>query len=263
MNYHRPSSLAEAVDLLAAAQDASVLAGGQSLLAAMRLGLSAPSDLVDLQSIGELQTIDVQGDFLKVGAMVPHARIAAHPQVTAKWRALSDLAADIADPQIRAVGTIGGSLANNDPSACWPAGVLACDARLVTTRRTITADEFFRGIFTTALEHGELLTAIVFPTLTRARYLKFEQQASRFALVGVAVAQQLTGEVRVAITGLGQGVFRWREAEAALQERFSVDALDGLALDPALATDDVHADAVYRAHLGAVLLRRAVKSIVE
>ncbi len=255
--YYRPSSTASAIESLKASPEARPLAGGQSLLPAMRLGLAAPTHLIDLQDIGELRVLRAGADHLLVGAMVPHASVAADRGVMEGWPMLAALAGGIADRQVRSVGTLGGSLANNDPAACWPAGVLASGATVVTTRSRIPADEFFKGIFATALAPDELILGVEFPRPIAGRYLKFEQPASRFALVGVAVVS-LPGSVRVALTGLGAGVCRWSEAEARLGERFHRAALEGLALDPACAYGDLHAPADYRAHMAAVLLKRAV-----
>ena len=193
--------------------------------------------------------------------MVSHAAVAAHPELRSRWPMLASLAGGIADAQVRAVGTIGGSLANHDPAACWPAGVLACGATIVTSHRQLPADAFFTGLFGTALEPGELITAVIFPPAPDGRYLKFEQPASRFALVGVAVVRGVDAAVRVALTGLGSGVMRWTDAEAVLASRFSVEALQDVRLDPSLASGDLHAPAQYRAHLAGVLLRRAVRSM--
>ncbi len=262
--YLRPGSVAEAVQLMHAHADARLLAGGQSLLAAMKLGLNAPSHLIDLQDVPNLQDIRLDGDSLHVGAMVTHARIARSPQVRAFCPMLAALAQGIADEQVRSVGTIGGSLANNDPAACWPAGVLALGATLVTSTREIAADDFFQGLYGTALQTGELLVAVRFPRPLTAHYRKHEQPASRFAMVGVAVAQFRDGQgtaVRVAITGLGHGVLRWNAAEQALSVQWRVSALDALAFPPGEALGDVHASAVYRAHLAAVMCRRAVTSL--
>lgn len=257
--YLRAGSLEQARDWLLEHPDARLLAGGQSLLPAIRLGLSSPSHLIDLQDLAALRVLDASGLRLDIGAMVPHARVAADPEVGRRWPMIGRLAAGIADAQVRAVGTIGGSLANNDPAACWPAGVLACGARIHTDRRVIDADDFFAGLFATALEAGELIVRISFPAIERASYLKFEQPASRFALVGVAVARLAAdGAVRVALTGLGQGVCRWTEAEDRLCDRFDPDAIDGLAINADDAASDLHASAQYRAHLAGVLLRRAV-----
>lgn len=216
MDYLRPDSLDGALSALAGDPEARVIAGGQSLLPAMRLGLASPASLVDLQSIAALRGISVEDDRLRIGAMSSHALLARSTLVRQGWPMLAAVAGGIADAQIREVGTIGGSLANNDPAACWPAAVLACDARVHTSSRILAADDFFSGLFTTALGPDELIKAIVFPPLKAGAYLKFEQPASRFALVGVAVAVLGRGVVRVAVTGLGHGVVRWPEAESRL-----------------------------------------------
>jgi len=262
--YLRATSLAEAARLMQEHAEARLLAGGQSLLAAMKLGLNSPSHLIDLQDVPGLQDIRLEGDDLHVGAMVPHARIAQSPQVRAFCPMLATLAQGIADEQVRAVGTIGGSLANNDPAACWPAGVLALGATLVTSQREIAADAFFQGLYGTALQSGELLVAVRFPRPLAGHYRKHEQPASRFAMVGVAVARFPVGPgaaVRVAITGLGHGVVRWTAAEQALSAQWRVSALDTLAFPTGEALGDVHASATYRAHLAAVMCRRAVASL--
>jgi|GEM_PF-201705 len=253
----RPGSIVSAIESLRADPEARPLAGGQSLLPSMRLGLAAPTHLIDLQDIDELRALRAGAEHLLIGAMVPHARVAADRGVIEGWPMLAALAGGIADQQVRSVGTLGGSLANNDPAACWPAGVLASGATVVTTSARIPADEFFKGIFATALAADELILGVEFPRPIASRYLKFEQPASRFALVGVAVVR-FPGEVRVALTGLGAGVCRWPEAEARLAARFGRAALEGLSLDPACAYGDLHAPAEYRAHLAAVLLKRAV-----
>ncbi len=262
--YLRPGSVAEAVQLMHAHADARLLAGGQSLLAAMKLGLNAPSHLIDLQDVPGLQDIRLDGDSLHVGAMATHARIARSPQVRAFCPMLAALAQGIADEQVRSVGTIGGSLANNDPAACWPAGVLALGATLRTSQREIGADDFFEGLYGTALQPGELLLAVLFPRPLAAHYRKHEQPASRFAMVGVAVARLPAkdgAKVRVAITGLGNGVLRWKAAEQALSAQWQISALDALAFPSGEALGDIHASAVYRAHLAAVMCRRAVTSL--
>jgi CO/xanthine dehydrogenase FAD-binding subunit/carbon monoxide dehydrogenase subunit G len=260
--YLRPRSIAEVSQCLASFPEAQLLAGGQSLLAAWRLGLCKPTHFVDLQDVPDLNDIRIEGDGdsggLWVGAMCTHAQIARSPLVLSQNSMLSELAQGIADAQIRNVGSIGGSLANNDPAACWPAGVLAMHASIVTNQREIPADTFFQGLFCTALQHGEWILGVRFPRVAWARYLKFEQAASRFALVGVAVVRSIGGQVRVAISGLGQGVTRWPEAENALTAQWRVNALTPLAFDARAAQTDLHASAHYRAHLVSVLCRRAV-----
>jgi carbon-monoxide dehydrogenase medium subunit len=255
-DFHRPSSVADAVRLRGADADAGYLAGGQSLLPAMKLGLAAPSALVDLARAG-LGGITRQADALRIGAMTRHAEIAASAEVRQAIPALAALADGIGDPAVRSRGTIGGSLAQNDPAACWPAAVLALAATVHTDRRKVGADDFFKGLYETALAPGELLTAVQFPIPRRAAYVKFKQPASRFALVGVFVAQG-PGGVRVAVTGAGACVFRLPAFEAALARNWSPAALDGLAVDADALNADLHASAAYRAHLVGVLARRAV-----
>ena len=264
MQYLRPRSLQALEDCLQQHPKAQLLAGGQSLLAAMRLGLTQPSHLVDLQDLPELQNIQLEHDHVWIGAMVTHARIAAHAELQRHHPMLAQLAAGIADPQVRNVGTLGGSLANNDPAACWPAGVLAYGATVKTNRRELSGDAFFTDLFTTALQPSEVLLGVRFPACASAHYVKYEQPASRFAMVGVAVTRangQLHSPVRVAITGLGHGVRLWPQAQAALQAQWSVRALNGLHLPEEWALSDVHASASYRAHLSAVLCRRAVAAV--
>ena len=256
--YLRPRSIAEVSACLTALPEAQLLAGGQSLIAAWRLGLCKPTHFVDLQDVPDLKEIRLEGDALWVGAMCTHAQIAHNSWVVSQFPMLSALAHGIADAQIRNVGTLGGALANNDPAACWPAGVLAMHADIVTNQRMINADAFFQGLFHTALQDGEWILGLRFSRVAWAQYLKFEQAASRFALVGVAVARAMNGLVRVAITGLGQGVTRWHDAENALTEACHVEALDKLSFDVASAQSDIHASALYRAHLVSVLCRRAV-----
>lgn len=256
--YLRPQSLAQAQAMLAAHPEAQALAGGQSLIAAMTLGLSQPTHFVDLQDLPELQHITCHPDHLWIGAMVTHEAIANSLEVKATYPMLAHLAGGIADAQIRHVGTLGGSLANNDPAACWPAGVLAYGAKIVTTQREIDADDFFAGLFMTALQPGELIVGLKFDAKASGHYFKHEQPASRFALLGVAVTRSKQHTVRVAVTGLGLGVTRWQEAENALRAQWSVSALDELAMADTQAMSDVHASASYRAHLSAVLCRRAV-----
>jgi carbon-monoxide dehydrogenase medium subunit len=257
-HYLRPQSVTEAQTLLRTHPEAQALAGGQSLLAAMKLGLCHPTYWVDLQDLKELQHITPHRDHLWIGAMVTHEAVARSAEVKAWCPMLAELAGGIADSQIRHVGTLGGSLANNDPAACWPAGVLACGATVVTTQRDLLADDFFQGLFSTALEAGELILGVKFPRLASACYLKYEQPASRFALVGVAVTRDAQYKVRVAVTGLGHGIVRWSEAEQALNSQWGVCALDDVDTTQQLALSDVHASADYRAHLMAVLCRRAV-----
>jgi aerobic carbon-monoxide dehydrogenase medium subunit len=255
-NFERPSSLADA-SKAAAAGGTKVLAGGQTLLASMKLRLAQPEKLVDLGGIAELAGIRREGNAVVIGAMTRHADVAASPEVKSAIPALAELAAGIGDRQVRAMGTIGGSLANNDPAACYPAGVLAMNATIQTTRRKISADDFFQGMFATALEDGELITGVSFPIPKKAAYLKFKQPASRFALIGVCVAQTDTG-VRVAVTGGGNGVFRHTGLEQALAKSFTPQAAAAVKIDAGELSSDLHASAAYRANLVSVMTQRAV-----
>ncbi len=267
LEFARPASLAQALALHAQApvpQDSDGcmwLAGGQSLLAAMRLGMVSPARLVDLQDVPGLRDIGEQDQSLSIGAMATHAAVAASDLVKRWAPGLALLASGIADEQVRQMGTLGGSLAHNDPAACWPAGVLAAGATLVTDQRQIAAADYFRGLYTTALRPGELILGVRFPRLQGLRYLKFEQAASRFALVGVAVARALDGSARVAVTGLGLGVVRWPQAEQALCRDFSPQALRALATDDLQALADLHGSAEYRRHLAGVLAARCVSAL--
>jgi CO/xanthine dehydrogenase FAD-binding subunit/carbon monoxide dehydrogenase subunit G len=260
LRYERPADLAKAQELLKH-DGAIAMAGGQSLIAAMKLGLNESTVLVDLQAIPSLQGIELQGKRLIIGAMTTHAQIAASPIVAQFSLGLSELANGIADQQVRNMGTIGGSLANNDPAACWPAAVLAAQAIVVTTDRRISADEFFKGVYATALKPQELILAIEWPSLAQFVYKKFEQKASRFAMVGVALAKIKEAKTRVAITGLGHGVLLWSEASDALTRRFSIHSLDTLYFPESSAQTDLHASAAYRAHLVHVLTHRSVAQI--
>jgi aerobic carbon-monoxide dehydrogenase medium subunit len=254
--FERPSSLADATRA-AGNPNAKVLAGGQTLLASMKLRLASPETLVDLGGIAELNGVRREGNALVIGAMTRHADVAANADVKSSLPALAELAGGIGDRQVRAMGTIGGSVANNDPSACYPAGVLALNATVQTTQRKISADDFFQGMFTTALQEGELITAISFPMAKRAAYIKFKQPASRFALIGVCVAQTDAG-VRVAVTGGGNGVFRHTGLEQALTKSFTPQAAAAVKIDPSTMSSDLHASAAYRANLVSVLTQRAV-----
>jgi len=251
----RPTSAADAAKL--AAGGARPLAGGQTLLASMKLRLADPGQLVDLGGIADLAGIKKEGDNVVIGAMTRHLAVANSAEVQAAIPALADLAAHIGDRQVRAMGTLGGSVANNDPSACYPSAVLALGATVITTQREIAADDFFTGMFSTALEEGELITAIRFPIPKRAAYLKFKQAASRFALVGVFVAQFDSG-VRVAVTGAATSVFRHADLEAALNKSFTPEAAAAVKIDASDLNADIHASAAYRANLISVQTQRAV-----
>lgn len=253
--YHRPGSVAEAAKLLGG--DARLLAGGQSLIAAMKLGLASPSALVDLRGIAGLDGIRVDGQRVSIGAMANHASVAASREVARTIPALAQLAEGIGDRQVRDIGTIGGALANNDPAADYPAGVLGLGASIQTDQREIAADDFFRGLYETALRPSEIITAVHFPIPERAAYEKFCQPASRFSIVGVMVAKA-GGGVRVAVTGAASCAFRCKPLEAALTRKFAPESCDGVTVEAGGLNDDLHGSAQYRAHLIPVLAKRAV-----
>lgn len=253
--FERPASTADAVKLAAAG--GKLLAGGQTLLASMKLRLTSAEQVVDLGGIADLAGVKKDGNSVVIGAMTRHADVAKNADVKAAIPALADLANGIGDRQVRAMGTIGGSVANNDPSACYPSAVLALDATVHTNQRKIAADDYFQGMFTTALKDGELITAISFPAPKRAAYMKFKQPASRFALIGVFVAQTDSG-VRVAVTGGGNGVFRHKGLEDALSKSFTPEAAAAVKIDAGELSSDLHASAAYRANLISVMTQRAV-----
>ncbi len=258
--YSNPASLADAARA-GAADGAKFIAGGQTLLASMKLGLSAPEALVDLAAIADLKGISVSGGMVKIGAMTTHAAVAASAEVQQAIPALADLAGKIGDRQVRNRGTIGGSLANNDPAACYPAAVLGLGATVhtqsATGSRSIAADAFFTGMFSTALNEGEVITAVSFPVPDEAGWQKFKQPASRFSLVGVFVSKGPQG-VRVAVTGAGAGVFRATALEAKLAANWSASALTGATVSADGLNSDLHGSAEYRAALIPVLAARAV-----
>jgi carbon-monoxide dehydrogenase medium subunit len=254
--YHKPRSVKEAVNLGKSAES-QPLAGGMSLLPTMKQRLSRPAGLIDLSGIEALKGITASTGVLTVGATTRHTDVASSSTVKKAIPALAQLAGGIGDPAVRNRGTIGGSLANNDPAADYPAAVLALGATVVTDRREIAADQFFRGMFDTALEPGELITSVKFPVPAAAGYAKLPNAASRFALVGVFVAKFSSG-VRVAVTGAGPAVFRLPAFEAALSKRFEPDAVSGHGVDAANLTSDIHAEAAFRAHLVLVMAKRAV-----
>ena len=256
-DYQTPTTIAAAARA-AAQEDAKLIAGGQSLLQSMKLGLSAPPVLVDLGGIAELKGIVVDGGSVTIGATTTHAAVAASPDVQRAIPALADLAGRIGDRQVRHRGTIGGSLANNDPAACWPAAVLGLGATVQTNSRTLSAEEFFVGLYTTALLEDEIITAVRFPVPHQAGWQKFRQPASRFALVGVFVSRGPQG-VRVAVTGAGaNGVFRATELETRLTADWSAAALAGATVNAEDLNSDLHASAGYRAALIPVLAARAL-----
>lgn len=261
-NYQRPKSLTEALEAFANADDATYLAGGQTLMPVMKQRLAMPSDMIDLASLSDLTGITVSGQTLTIGAMTPHAVVAASDDVESHIPALAELAGMIGDPHVRNRGTIGGSIANNDPAADYPAALVGLNAVVHTNKREIAAGDFFTDIFETALDEGELVTKIVFPIAKKAAYQKFPNPASRYAMVGVFVAQTSEG-ARVAVTGAGPCVFRVAEMEQALNKEFSAAAISGMTIASDDLNTDLHATAEYRAHLVGVLAGRAVKSAIE
>lgn len=255
--YQRPGDLAAISALLTGDDDAKLLAGGQTLIPTLKQRLAQPSTLVDLAGLPSLRVIAADDDGVRIGAMATHASVHESDLVRAVNPALADLAGKIGDAQVRNRGTLGGSVANNDPAADYPGALLALGAIVRTDRREIAADDFFTGLFETALAPGEIITSVNFPRALRAKYVKFPNPASRYAMVGVCVAVTGTG-VRVAVTGAGVCAFRWLDAERALTADFRPDALNGVTLDPADLNSDMHASAEYRAHLAGVMARRAV-----
>jgi aerobic carbon-monoxide dehydrogenase medium subunit len=258
--YHRPGTVRQAANLLVKNEDAKVIAGGHTLVPVMKQRLASPPHLVDLSHIEGLNEIEMKGRALSIGATATHFEVANSPTVGEAIPALAELAGMIGDPAVRHRGTIGGSLANNDPTADYPAAVVALGATIVTNKRRLKPEEFFQGLFTTALEPDEIITKVMFPLPKKAAYIKFRNQASRYALVGVFVAKR-PSDVRVAVTGAGgNGVFRVEPFEEALKKRFSHKVLDGLTVSAEGLNSDIHGSAEYRAHLIAVLARRAVEA---
>jgi len=260
--YQRAKSVADAAAVISRDADAKLLAGGQSLVATLKLRLSRPSDLIDLGSIAELRGITVEGGAVTIGAMTRHADVAASPEVKKAIPALAGLAASIGDRQVRNMGTLGGSVAHNDPSADYPAAVLALGATITTNKRKIAADQFFRGMYETALGAGEIITSVTFPCPKRAAYMKFKNPASRYAIVGVFVADTDNG-VRVAVTGAARCVFRVAEMEKALTSKFTPESLASIRVPEKGLNSDLHAKADYRAHLITVMARRAVEAALR
>jgi len=257
-NYHRASSVAEAAKLLGEAEDGRLLSGGMTLIPAMKTRLSAPSDLVDLRRIPELRGIKVSGKSVTIGAATPHVEVATSKELRQVCHAIVHLASHIGDPHVRHMGTIGGSISNNDPAADYPSAMLALNATIITDRRELAAEDFFTGLFETALEEGEIVTAVKFDGPDQCGYAKFPNPASRYAMTGVFVAKR-GDEVRVAVTGAGDdGVFRSEEIEAALSKNFDPSALEGLSLAADSLMSDIHASAEYRANLIVVMAKRAV-----
>ncbi len=255
--YHRPDSLEEAASKLSSATEGKLMGGGMTLIPTLKQRLAQPSDLVDLKGISSLRGIKEEGGAIVIGAMMTHAEVAGSAVVKSKIPALAALAESIGDPQVRNRGTIGGSIANNDPAADYPAAVVGLGATVRTNKREIAADDFFTGLFETALADGEIITAVAFPVPDKAGYAKFPNPASRYAIVGVMAAQG-PGGTRVAVTGAGPCVFRDSEMEAALANKFSADALNGSSASAEDLNSDMHASAEYRAHLIGVMAKRAV-----
>src|SRR5688500_15521933 len=260
--YHRPASAKDAVSAVGKKEEARYLAGGQSLVQAMKLRLSSPSDLVDLGMIKELAGIRASGSGVEIGAMTRHADVAASPEVKKAIPALAALAGIIGDRQVRHMGTMGGSLANSDPAADYPAAVLALGATITTNKRKIEADDYFKGLYETALEPGELITSVAFPAPKRAAYMKFKNPASRFAIVGVFVAD-FGGKVRVGVTGAGPCAFRQADMEKALTPKFAPESVANIKVKPEGLNNDLHASPEYRAHLITVMAKRAVEAALK
>jgi len=261
--YHRPSSTKDALALAGAKPDGKFLAGGQSLVQAMKLRLSSPSDLIDLGTIKELSGIKVSGSSVEIGAMTRHADVAHSAEVKKAIPSLAAMAALIGDRQVRHMGTMGGSLANSDPAADYPAAVLALNATINTSKRKIPGDQFFKGLYETALEPTELITSVVFQAPKRGAYMKFRNPASRFALVGVYVADFGGGNVRVGITGAGASAFRQSEMEKALSAKFAPEAVANVKVKADGLNNDLHASPEYRAHLITVMAKRAVEQALK
>src|SRR5256885_2691036 len=256
--FQRPSTVRQAASLLAKSEDAKLLAGGQTLIPTMKQRLASPASLIDLSLIEGLSGIELRGRSIIIGAMTRHAQVADSPVVQENLPALAELAGEIGDPHVRNMGTLGGSLANNDPNADYPAGALGLAATIVTNKRRISSDEFFKGLFETALESDEIITKVQFPKVNKAGYVKFANPASRYALVGVFVSKR-GSEIRVAVTGAGSnGVFRVPSFEEALGKRFGAKSLEGMTIPADGMASDIHGSAEYRAHLVGVLARRAV-----
>jgi carbon-monoxide dehydrogenase medium subunit len=256
--FHRPTSLRQAANLLAGNPEAKLLAGGHSLLPVMKQRLASPSALVDLSKIEGLSGVEQKGRSVVIGAMTTHSQVANSPVLQAAIPALASVAASIGDPHVRHKGTIGGSIANNDPNADYPAAMLGLGALIITNKRRVPADEFFKGMFETALEPDEIITKIQVPVPKKAAYQKFKHPASGFALVGVFVSKR-GSDIRVAVTGAGaNGVFRVGSFEEALKKRFAAKSLEGMSIPATGLNSDIHASAEYRAHLVGVLARRAV-----
>jgi carbon-monoxide dehydrogenase medium subunit len=261
-HYHRPTSLAEAARLFSGGGEAAYLSGGHTLLPAMKARLAAPANLIDLTRIAEMKGVSVAGDTLTIGGAMTHAEVAQSKEVKQAISTLAALAGSIGDAQVRHRGTIGGSVANNDPAADYPAAVLALAGTVHTDRRQTPADAYFTGLYSTALEPGEIVTRVAFKIPTACGYAKFRNPASRYPMAGVFVAKHKDGSVRVAVTGAGNnGVFRWADAEQALSRNFAPEAVRGLTVSAADMMGDIHGSPEYRANLVAVMARRALENL--
>src|SRR5438128_2215607 len=260
--YHRPASTKEALSLAQQKTEGRYLAGGQSLVQAMKLRLSSPSDLIDLGTIKELSGIKVSGSTVDIGAMTRHAEVASSSEIKKTIPSLAAMVGLIGDRQVRHMGTIGGSLANSDPAADYPAALLALNGTVTTNKRKIAGDQYFKGLYETALEPGELITSVSFQVPKRGAYMKFRNPASRFALVGVYVAD-FGGTVRVGVTGAGASAFRQTEMEKALSSKFAPEAVANIKVKPDGLNNDLHASPEYRAHLITVMCKRAVEQALK
>ena len=258
-NYHRPAKVADAVKAMKKAKDGKFMSGGQTLLPTMKQGLAEPTDIIDLSGLKN-SGIKVGGKSVTIAAGTTHAEVAGDKDLKKAIPGLAKLAGGIGDPHVRHRGTIGGSVANNDPAADYPSACLALGATIHTSDRKLAADKFFTGMFSTALKGSEVITAVEFPVPKKSGYAKFPNPASLYAMVGVFVAQMGDGSVRVAVTGAGAGVFRVPEMEAALSKKFAASALDGVAVKAKGLNSDMHASAEYRAHLITVMAKRAVEA---
>jgi aerobic carbon-monoxide dehydrogenase medium subunit len=261
-NYHRPASLEDAAKLRAECEDGVFLAGGQTLLPTIKQRLAAPTDVIDLGAIAGLSGIQVDGDRVVIGAMTRHAAVARSNELRKALPVLTQLAGQIGDAQVRNRGTIGGSIANSDPAADYPAAVIGLGAEVITNRRRIAAADYFHDLFETALDPGEIVTAIAFPRPRRAAYSKFPNPASRYAVAGVLVAD-FGGKIRVGVTGAGPCAFRGTNLEEALNARLAPQAVDAVEIEYDRFNSDLHASAEYRANLVRVMARRAVAALVE
>ena len=257
-NYHKAGSVDDAASKMGSAEDGKYLSGGMTLIPTMKQRLAAPSDLIDLGGIANMAGVSVSGSTVRIGAATTHADVASNTDLASACSALTGLASHIGDPHVRNRGTIGGSIANNDPAADYPAAMIALNATIITNSREIAADDFFAGLFETALEDDEIITAVTFEAPSKAAYQKFPNPASRYAMAGVFVAQS-GNDIRVAVTGAGSdGVFRHGEMEQALTGTWSTDAIDACTVDAEDLLSDIHGDADYRANLVKVMAKRAV-----